>query len=63
MGQSSRDIKRRIKSVTNINKITKAMELVAAVKMRRTQEAALATREYAKRAWNIIERVKGEKSE
>ncbi len=43
---STREIRRRIKSVTNIGQITKAMELVAASRMRRAQETALAGRRY-----------------
>lgn len=41
-----RQIKSRIKSASNIAKITKAMEMVAASKMRRSQEQALASRPY-----------------
>jgi len=44
---STRDIRRRIKSVKNTRKITKAMELVAASKMKKAQQAALAGRPYA----------------
>lgn len=40
-------IRRRIRSVKNINQITKAMEMVAASKLRRVQEAALASRLYS----------------
>jgi F-type H+-transporting ATPase subunit gamma len=43
---STRDIRRRIKSVKNTRQITKAMELVAASKMKRAQQAALASRPY-----------------
>ena len=43
---STREIRRRIRSVKNIGQITRAMELVAAAKMRRAQEAALAGRKY-----------------
>lgn len=43
---STRDIRRRIKSVKNTKQITKAMELVAASKMKRAQAAALAGRPY-----------------
>lgn len=46
---STREIRRRIKSIENTAKITKAMELVAASKMRRAQERALAGRPYAER--------------
>ncbi len=44
---STRDIRRRIKSVRNTRQITKAMELVAASKMKKAQQAALAGRAYA----------------
>ncbi len=44
---STRDIRRRIKSVKNTRQITKAMELVAASKMKKAQQAALAGRPYA----------------
>lgn len=44
-----REIRRRIKSVQSTAKITKAMELVAASKMRRAQQRALAGRPYAER--------------
>jgi F-type H+-transporting ATPase subunit gamma len=44
---STRDIRRRIKSVRNTSQITKAMQMVAAAKMRRAQQAALAGRPYA----------------
>src|SRR2546422_11773235 len=44
---SPRDIRRRIKSVKNTAQITKAMQMVAASKMRRAQQAALAGRSYA----------------
>ena len=44
-----RDIRRRIKSVKNTSQITKAMQMVAATKMRRAQQIALALRPYAER--------------
>ena len=44
---STRDIRRRIKSVKNTRQITRAMELVAASKMKKAQAAALAGRHYA----------------
>lgn len=44
---STRDIRRRIKSVKNTRQITKAMELVAASKMKKAQQLALAGRPYA----------------
>ena len=44
---STRDIRRRIKSVKNTAQITKAMQMVAASKMRKAQQAALVGRPYA----------------
>lgn len=44
---STRDIRRRIKSVKNTRQITKALELVAASKMKKAQQLALAGRPYA----------------
>jgi F-type H+-transporting ATPase subunit gamma len=49
MAANTRDIRRRIKSVKNTAQITKAMQMVAASKMRRAQAAALAGRPYAER--------------
>ena len=46
---STREIRRRIRSVESTAKVTKAMELVAASKMRRAQQRALAGRPYAER--------------
>jgi F-type H+-transporting ATPase subunit gamma len=43
---STRDIRRRIRSVKNTAQITKAMQMVASSKMRRAQQAALAGRPY-----------------
>jgi F-type H+-transporting ATPase subunit gamma len=51
---SLRDLRRRIRSVKNTQKITKAMELVAAAKMRRAQERVEAARPYAEEITNVI---------
>ena len=48
------DIKRRIRSVRNTKKITRAMELVAAAKMRKAVTKVLATRTYSDLAWNTV---------
>jgi len=45
--ESPRDIKKRIKSVSNTAQITRAMEAVSATKMRKSQEFALSARPYA----------------
>jgi F-type H+-transporting ATPase subunit gamma len=55
---STRDIRRRIKSIRNTAQITKAMQMVAASKMRKAQQTALAGRPYA----TMIQRVLGEVS-
>jgi len=44
----SKEIRTKIKSVENTRKITKAMEMVAASKMRKAQERMTAARPYAK---------------
>jgi F-type H+-transporting ATPase subunit gamma len=49
-----RQIKRRVRSVTSIAKVTKAMELVAGSKMRRSQVRALAARPYAEKMMEIL---------
>jgi F-type H+-transporting ATPase subunit gamma len=51
-------LKRRITSVKNTKQITKAMELVAASKMRRAQEQTLKTRDYARLADEILTRLR-----
>jgi F-type H+-transporting ATPase subunit gamma len=49
-----RDIKKRIKSVTNTQKVTHAMELVSAAKMRRSQQTALSGRPYTQTLHEIL---------
>ncbi len=51
---STRDIKRRIKSVKNTSQITKAMQMVAASKMRRAQDSALSGRPYTRKIFELI---------
>ncbi len=50
----TKEIKRRIKSVKSTKKITKAMELVAASKMKRAVASTLASRLYAGYSWEIL---------
>jgi F-type H+-transporting ATPase subunit gamma len=54
MGQSMRDIKRRIRSFEKTKQITKAMKMVAASKLRRAQERAEASRPYAEKMHDVI---------
>jgi F-type H+-transporting ATPase subunit gamma len=51
---STREIRRRIRSVKNIAQVTKAMEAVAASRMRRAQNQVLATRPYAEKAQEVL---------
>ena len=51
---SLKDLKNRIGSVKNTRKITKAMQMVAAAKLRRAQEAAEAARPYAERMTAVM---------
>jgi F-type H+-transporting ATPase subunit gamma len=55
----AREIKRRIKSVKNTKKITKAMQMVSAAKMRRAQNAVMTSRTYSELAWQIVENLSG----
>lgn len=54
MAKGMRDIKRQIKSVQNTKQITKAMEMVAAAKLRKAQEAAEASRPYADKLKEVV---------
>lgn len=54
---SLRDIKRRITSVKSTQKITRAMKMVAASKLRRAQEAILRARPYAYHMRDLVNRV------
>ena len=44
-----REIRRRIAGIKNTQKITKAMKMVAAAKLRRAQDSILSTRPYARK--------------
>jgi F-type H+-transporting ATPase subunit gamma len=51
---SQRDIRRRIGAVRNIKQITRAMQFVAASKLRRAQEATLAARPYSEKIDEVL---------
>jgi len=53
-----RDIRRRIKSVKNTAQITRAMQLVAAAKMKKAQDQAIAGRDYAKQLKEVLVNLK-----
>lgn len=50
----TKDIKRRIKSIGSTKKVTKAMEMVSAAKMRKAVANVLSSRSYANLAWELV---------
>jgi F-type H+-transporting ATPase subunit gamma len=54
---NTRQLKRRINTAANISKITKAMEMVSASKMRRAQQQALAARPYTRAIHSSLQKV------
>jgi len=54
-----KDIKTKIKATERMHKVTRAMEAVSAVKMRKTQASALSGRAYARSAVSILSRLSG----
>src|SRR5690349_934346 len=57
MAKGLRDIKRQIKSKQNMKQITKAMEMVAASKLKRAQSSAEAARPYADKMKEVISNI------
>ena len=51
---SIRALRKRIKSIGNLSQVTRAMEMVAASRMRRAQEQVKASRPYAAKAWELL---------
>jgi F-type H+-transporting ATPase subunit gamma len=56
---STRDLRRRIRSVKNTEQLTRAMKVVAAARLRRAQEQILAARPYAHRMREVLARLAG----
>jgi len=54
-----KELKTRIKSIGSTRKITRAMQMVSAAKMRRAQQAALNSRSYSELAWQLIRNLSG----
>ncbi len=54
---AGKEIKARIKSVKNTGKITKAMELISTVKMKKAQESVLGLRPFALATLNILKNI------
>lgn len=57
MPKGTRELRSRIKSIRNTSKVTKAMQMVSAAKMRKAQDAALRTRGYASQALLLLTRI------
>ena len=54
---STRDIRRRIRGVKNIKQVTRAMNMIAAARLRRAQGKAESARPYAERITEILQDV------
>ncbi len=54
---SLREIRRRIRGIRNISQVTRAMQMVAASKMRRAQAQVLASRPYSEKAWEVLKQL------
>src|SRR3989338_1381727 len=57
MAKGTLAIRRQIKSIRNTKKVTKAMEMVSATKMRKAVAAVQATRPYASGAWDLLRHI------
>jgi F-type H+-transporting ATPase subunit gamma len=57
---SERELRKRIRSVTNIAQVTKALEAVSASRVRRAQAAVIATRPYSAKAYEILLHLAGQ---
>ena len=61
MAKNLREIRRKMKAIKSTRQVTKAMELVAASKMRKAVQNAVTLRKYAVMAWNILQRLAANK--
>jgi hypothetical protein len=57
LAEQTRDIKRRIRSIQNTEQITKAMQMVAAARLRRAEERVASARPYSEKIDELIKRV------
>jgi F-type H+-transporting ATPase subunit gamma len=60
MGANTREIRTRIKSVKNTQQITKAMQMVAAAKVRRAQERVTAAKPFSQKIAEVFRQVAGQ---
>jgi len=51
------EIKRRIKSIKSMLQVTKAMEMISSIKMRKAQQKALGSKSYSFEAWKAVKRL------
>lgn len=51
---SVRELRKRIRSISNLSQVTRAMEMIAASRMRRAEEQVAASRPYAAKAWELL---------
>ena len=54
---NTRDLRRRVRSIRNTEQLTRAMKMVAAARLRRSQEQILAARPYAHAMRNVLARL------
>lgn len=54
-----KELKNRIKSISGTRKVTRAMQMVSAAKMRKSQDATMKSRSYASLAWELITNLSG----
>lgn len=59
MALTVKTIKTKLRSMKNIKKITKTMEMVAAAKMRKAVAEVLLSRHYAREAWQVVANIAG----
>jgi F-type H+-transporting ATPase subunit gamma len=57
---TERELRKRIRSVKNIGQVTRALEAVAASKVRKAQAQVMATRPYAQKAWEVLVHLSGQ---
>jgi F-type H+-transporting ATPase subunit gamma len=57
---TERELRKRIRSIHNIGQVTRALEAVAASRVRKAQSTVLATRPYARKAWEVLEHLAGQ---
>jgi F-type H+-transporting ATPase subunit gamma len=57
---NTREVRVRIRSVKNIAQVTRALQTVSASKVRKAQQAVLATRAYATKAWDVLTHIAGQ---